>query len=534
MLLSNPNNNYTGLTNIAQGTIRVNSVATSPVTSYSALGSGDINVQSGATLYFDNVAIGVTQNQTTTNLVGWVDLYNGATLKADGNASYERGTITPVLNYNATTGSYSPGSVTFATVNSTDVLALKDVVRQYDPNYPVNEYGNWVVGTPGNGNTGYADPTKLITAHVTGLGVVKLQDGGVSADTVFGGQWSVDSGVLQVGPFVANPTPNPSSTSTSSGGPYGEPLNALGFHTPNGQSYPGTQADPDLPNAVTVNTNGILAVAVDQANANPNVTPVANANPTPNYLRNPVILSGGAIAATGYEVSFGAATGTDSNGNPISTNPQGVPTSTLVTARFGGNFTVSAGSVSEVMVYDPVGSTGARTVELVGGSRYHTYATAGWAAGSTITYSTNWGGTLTVTSGTTPGGAFNIERTAASGPVTVGSGAMLNILAGATVNITGAKVDSAGNYDVATGVYQMARNNVLKDDGSSNAVAISNFGQFNVNSGLQTVGVITGSTGVTSINADASDPGTMLKTPQVNQAAIDIGAAPSCTLPTAA
>ena len=107
----------------------------------------------------------------------------------------------------------------------------------------------------------------------------------------------------------------------------------MGFHTPNGQAYPGTQADPDLPNAVTVNASGILAVAVDQANANPNVTPVADANPTPNYLRNPVILSGGAIAATGYEVSFGAATGTDSNGNPISTNPQGVPISTLVTRK---------------------------------------------------------------------------------------------------------------------------------------------------------------------------------------------------------
>ena len=119
------------------------------------------------------------------------------------------GAITPVLNYNATTGSYSPGSVTFATVNSTDVLAREDVVRQYDPNYGVNEYGNWVVGTPGNGNTGYADPTKLITAHVTGPGVVKLQDGGVSADTVFGGQWSVDNGVSRLARSWRIPLPIP-------------------------------------------------------------------------------------------------------------------------------------------------------------------------------------------------------------------------------------------------------------------------------------------------------------------------------------
>ena len=31
-------------------------------------------------------------------------------------------------------------------------------------------------------------------------------------------------------------------------------------------------ADPDLPNAVTVNAGGILAVAVDQVNTNPNIT----------------------------------------------------------------------------------------------------------------------------------------------------------------------------------------------------------------------------------------------------------------------
>ena len=56
LLLSNPNNNYAGLTNIAQGTIRVNSVATAAGQSYSALGSGNINVQNGATLHIDNVS----------------------------------------------------------------------------------------------------------------------------------------------------------------------------------------------------------------------------------------------------------------------------------------------------------------------------------------------------------------------------------------------------------------------------------------------------------------------------------------------
>ena len=508
LLLSNPNTDYLGLTNIAQGTVRVNSVVTAPGQSYSALCSGNIQVQNGGTLHIDNVSIGVDQNQTTINKVGWVDLFSGSTLKGSGNASYERGTISAVLNFSS--GSYSAGSITFATVNATDVLAIKDAVRQYDPNYLVNEYGNWDPATR------QADPSKLITAHVSGPGVVKLQDGGVSADTVFGGAWSVDSGVLQVGPCVANPTPDPTATSTGWGGPYGQPLNALGFHTPNGQAYPSVYADPDLPNAVTVNAGGTLAVAVDQVNTNPN-TSDGSLNGTPKYLRNPITLNGGAIASTGYEMSFGA--------NP--TDPQGMPTGTAVTARLGGDFTVASGATSKVLTYDSVGGTGARTVELVGGSRYIAYTTnGGWTAGSTITYSTNWGGTLTVDSDGTTGGEFNIRRTAASAPVTVTPGAALNILAGATVNIMGGYVDSHGSYLPAddpdpTRTYQVARNNMLKDDGSANAVAISNAGQFNVDSGVQTVGVITG-TGTTSINADVNNPGTTLNTPQINQAAVTV------------
>jgi autotransporter-associated beta strand protein len=54
--LSNAFNTYTGLTNIAEGTVRVNSVATAPGQSYSALGSGNMNVRPGATLHLDNVA----------------------------------------------------------------------------------------------------------------------------------------------------------------------------------------------------------------------------------------------------------------------------------------------------------------------------------------------------------------------------------------------------------------------------------------------------------------------------------------------
>ena len=128
----------------------MNSVASRSGPVVFGLGQRRHQRSSGATLHLDNIAIGVDQNQTASNLVGYVDLYNGATLKGSGNASYERGSITAALNYNG--GSYSPGSVTYATVNSTDVLAIKDAVRQYDSNSANNEYGNWKWNHP------HADP----------------------------------------------------------------------------------------------------------------------------------------------------------------------------------------------------------------------------------------------------------------------------------------------------------------------------------------------------------------------------------------
>ena len=319
--------------------------------------------------------------------------------------------------------------------------------------------------------------------HVTGGGVVKLQSGGVSADTAFGGQWSVDGGVLQVGPFQANPTPSPVSTSTLWGGPYGEAINALGFHTPNGQGYPGTQGDPDLPNAVTVNTGGILAVAVDQVNGNPNNMTYTNgvgtdgaANPTPTYLRNPITLNGGAIASTGYEVSFGAANGTDGSGNPTSTNPQGMPTGTFVIAQFGGSLTIGSGT-SQVLTYDPVGGTGARQVDLVGGTRYLPNASIGWTAGSTIVYTTSWVGTLQVNPGTTTGGVFAISRT--GGNTYIGPSAALQILSGATVNLLG---------DVAASGTSALTGN---EPGDTYSVAVSNSGTLNVQTTGYSVGSLT-------------------------------------------
>ena len=467
-------NAYGGTTNINQGTVSLTAVTGTPgQNSYSALGIGNINILNGGTLQLANVAIGVLQNQTVSNTVGYVEMFTGATLQGTGQASYEHGSVEAQLNYNAG-GASLPSSITLATgTSASDVLDLKDEFHQYDKQYVTNNYGNWVQPTAGNGSTGYADPTKLITAHVTGSGVVKLQDGGIYSHTVFGGAWSVDSGILQVGPMVPVAAADPNQNSTGWAGALGQPINALGFHTPNSSDYDET-ADPDLPNAVTVNAGGTLVVAVDQVNQNPNINPVTgvpvNSTPTINgltYLRNPVTLNGGAIAASGYEVTFGSANTTwteTSSGSltygqtfPGSTNEQGEPDSTRVKAQFGGNFAVTSAGGS-VLTYDPTGNDpgGGRTVELVGGSRYLANASPGWAAGSVILYTTNWAGTLTVNPNGTTGGAFIIDRApdplavaqgnSNIGTVTVAPGASISIMNGGVLDLGGVNslLDNSG------------------------------------------------------------------------------------------
>jgi len=440
LTLSNPNftnNAYGGITKILGGAIRLNSVVTAPGQSYSALYASSYQIYNGGTLFLDHIGIGVAHNDTTVGAVGFVDLFNGSTLKGAGNAWYDVGSVSPTMNYN--NGVYTPGIVTFATgTDATDTLSIKTAVSQFDPNYSASHYGNWDPATRQN------DPTKLITLHVTGAGRVVLQSGNTSSNTTFGGEWSVDNGTLQVGPFVPNPNPVSGTTQPSDwSGPNGQPLNALGFKTPSGQGN-SSYGDPDLPNGVTVHAGGTLAIAVDQVNTNPNGAGVGY-NGTPDYLRNPITLAGGSVAATGSEVDFGTNT----------TDPQGVPNGTSVVARLGGNFTVNPG-VSKVLVYNPVitGDTGftagPRTVSLVEGARTLTNLDSWWSsiAGGqstfTIQYTTTWNGTLEVAAqdqnGTYQPGVFMIARNAGAGPVTVGTGASagkIQIDQGATVDVTG-------------------------------------------------------------------------------------------------
>ncbi len=358
-----------GETFIDQGTLNI----TAAVNNYSALGSGDIAVRNGTTLQLTNVALGQLLDSGGA-ISGFVDLYNGSTLKASGSSSYANGPITPVLTVSGT--KYSPASTTIQTVNASDVFSIMNSVKLYDPGASSanNNYGTALYSS--SAGRYVADPAKLITLNVAGPGMIQLQSGGVSSDETFSGQWNVQSGVLEVGPF---PTTTPNWTT----GPQGQLLNALGFKTAEGQTYTGAGSvtgDPDIPNGITVNSGGMFAVAVDQVNQNPSIAADSSPTPqndTPGYLRNPITLNGGTLAATGFEVSFGSAV---SETGVVATN-------TPVTAKLGGDFVVSAGT-STVDTYDPIGGSGARTVQLLGGSRIISNSTAAFAAGTLLTYNT--------------------------------------------------------------------------------------------------------------------------------------------------
>jgi autotransporter-associated beta strand protein len=425
---SNPPGFFHGNVDVQAGTLRLN--ATNSL-GYTAIGDGSVKVEQGATFQVDNITYGIPSS-------GYLDLYKGSTLLGSGAAGLQYGNVAVVANSSA-----NPSNIVDLKTNSADdVLTLASAVQQY--------------------STDYSKPTNA-TIRVSGPGRVVLQSGGISSQYTYGGDWELDSGVLQIGPVEPNYTPVPDP---GYNGPHGEPLNALGFKVPATQLHGGNDADPDLPNAITVK-GGILAIAVDAHNTNPANTafPV---NSTPDYIRNPVILAGGKIAATGYEVTYNTDPGLG----------EGIPNSNPVVARFGGDFTVAAG-ISQVLTYDPVGGTGARTVELVGGQRHIDNDSAGFNAGQTITYSTDWVGTLQVDPGSTTGGSFNINRT--GGNVSVTPGAELDILANATVNLSGA--------------------NALSD--GTNSVNIVNNGDFDVLNGNHQVGDITGNGSVT-VEGDAT------------------------------
>ncbi len=427
---------------------------------------GFINVSAGASLQLANAQLGLSADVATNGVsLPTVSLYSGsgaassapgASLLGSGSSTYENGGVEVRLNYSGTAvtnnvgnlSNYGSGSVTIGSPSSGGVLQIGSAIHQYDAGSSVNTgVGNFGGNAIKTGPATYADdPNKLVTVHVTGPGAVQLQSGGVTSNATFGGEWSVNSGVLEVGPY-------PLSTSVWSG-PYGQLLNALGFKTLDGQTtgIAGTQAvngDPDMPNGVTVNHGGMFVVAADQVNYTWNSTGVNNilsgsgdfgVNGTPNYLRNPITLNGGTLAVSGNEVVMSLSP-FDYGGLPITAG------TTAVTGLFGGNFTVSAGT-STIATYDLLGSTGARTVQLLGGSRVLSNSTAAYAAGTTISYGTNWSANsvLNVDGGTAGGGEFDLLRDA-GGVVTVGSNAKINIINGATVRVADTSPDDGSNQN---------------------------------------------------------------------------------------
>ena len=530
--------NDTGSTYIGQGAIRVTTTTTGiPGQSYDALGSGNMytgynGAYTGAgTLWLDNVNVGVRQNNTIGRALGFFDMYPGSGIKGTGNSSLSYQAIALILSQS--TGSvYQQSNCYFTTASPSDTLTLNNNVQQFDPNSGVGHYNNGAStsGSSGVVSTAVANTSTnaygmQTTIHVAGGGKVVLADGAnTNASSTFGGVWSVESGVLQVGPFQFNPNFNsdPNSASYGNGGvwngPTGEPFTALGFMVPktNSTSYYG---NPDMPTTATMNTGGVLAIAVDQLNPlDPTLAPgyyTSNFNATPAYVRTSVVLAGGSVASTGYEATFLQ----QSSGTQAAITSANSP----VVARFGGNFTVS-NSGGSVLTYDPNGQAkdswgnaiasdnGSRTVELTGGLRYLAGQSWGYAAGTTVSFSTNWNGPLTVASSGTTGGTLNIKRS--GGYVTVTSSASIAIQPYSTVNISNDDTSnmtvslSGSNYGqmyLPAGGTLPVMNYVLSNGATAGglAVPIANNGTFNVKAGLQAVASISG-TGSTNVNGTAS------------------------------
>ena len=553
-----------GAVNVNDGVLRIEATVASGGTSstnISQLGRGPITIArtgNGGALWLDNCTVNANTNSGLS--LGFVDVYPGGTLGGTGNAAYAYSNISLVMN--TVTAARPAGSFTLATGTSrTDSLALQASFEDYDNNSGQNNYENFNLnpglplysassgltvpaGTYASANMGTYSP--LMTVHVSGSGSVKLQSGETVTRYTFGGAWSVDSGILQVGPFVAD-TNYTTSAGTGWKGCSGEALNALGFATPIAQNITiqaGVTGNPDLPSPVTVNGGGILALAVDQINRNPsNSTAEVPVNPTPSYLRNAVTLNGGAVAATGYDVMFYKSGGTAQAVTVSGSN-------SAVVARFGGDFTIGNGVTTasgsgSVLTYDPngpvlqdsfgtaiVGDNGARTVELVGGSRFLANASPGLAASTTLTYATNWNGTLVVASSGTTGGTFNIKRS--GGTVNVLPGAQIVVQPYATVNISDDNSSMLVSSTASNSTYGFmvapssgptslpVLNNVLSAGG--NSVAVVNNGTFNVNNGSQTVGAITGN-GSFNVTGTAT-----ASAPSIVQSAANVGSSATLNL----
>jgi len=534
-----------------------------------ALGEASLNI--GGPLGAGTVVLTPTGETGGNGITGLIEFHldkNGA-LVATGAGSQEirdGGYIMPTRQLSS-----NPSQVYVSTPLSTDTLALAGEVEQY------SDYG------------GYQNFTgsSYTTINKIGLGKLILTSGGYTSNHDYNGQWNVSGGQLEIGPALSSVSttytngviPSGSKfTSTSSPylGGFGEPLNALGYANQGGTTafasgqvgLIGAYGDPDQPSSITVSSGGLLAIAVDSPNSNPNNTTVP-LNPTPNYLRSSVTLAGGTLASTGSEVVSSnfdlnnalptSASVTYTTTQAYSYNmPDGVP----VSAQVGGTFTVASSSTSGILLYDPNGTitsgdSGARNFSLVGGAAEYQVAVGPLPAGTTLTYATNWAGTLSLSAGsltgtgTRSGGVFTIDRTYSfndvseadgGGTINVGTTGLVNVSAGANIQVgqgaglvlngigvlsTGALADTGtANYDnntitglptIGTGVNSVAINNNSSTAGNTTTggtvnIATNSYGTTSLGSGsfgltadggTQIVGAITG-TGDTGVQTGAT------------------------------
>jgi hypothetical protein len=387
------------------GTVTINTVNGS---NFGGSGNGPVSINSGAAFVINNVALGSGLNANGPQIF----IGDGGKLIASGTARYGRSGGAMQIR-NGTAG--SPTNATIHTATANTVFNFESSHRQ---------------ATSGQADT-------FATVHVTGLGRVVFESGGANAATGYRGDWSIDGGIVQLGPVVA--------------GGFGEPLNAWGL---NGF------ADH---NPVTINSGAIVAGATNTANSQTSgsdfFASVGGAQNFPGSFRSPITLAGGAIATTVDSTSTGAGSLNEAGGTDG--------------ARYSGNLTIKSGPASTILVNDAVNPTPtARVVVLT--TTPGSLGNITWEANSTL----NVTGTGTVQM------LRNIDNTGtvSGATVSVGAGAALLINPGATVNL-------GGTLDA------------LSDGTNHVNVTNNSTASFNVVAGSKNVGILGGSGNTTVADA---------------------------------
>ena len=435
----------------------------SQLSDFTALGQGTLTVNSGAELLIDSIESGKPYFSQGLR----VSLQNGSTLRGTGTTddpnSLKLGLSLSFGNGNdpvtvPNNSAATPGSVTIGTLVSTDELYFRSAIRQ---------------ATALSGQPGEETDTNT-TIVVDGPGKVVLTSGARFTQTsAFAGSWEVRDGALQIGPVEPggfggrnttgsvseqidddnNPatptndddgtpgTDTPSTFAVSGGDRFGEPLNALGSKL--GLSGSSTSFAGYVGNVVTVTNkqsnpaeSAVLILAVSDKNplldarqsepgqqyGAPSTNGGNYIENVPAYFPNPIVLAGGAIAPAGF-VPKTLETINPEIGETVL--DIGTPSSTVLTARIGGDLTINApvngsgGSDSRVLLYDAAGisGSGARNVEVVGSG------------------ATNWNSRLVIDAGSQTGGIFLLARgddVLGSPTVSVGSAGELVVPSGTT------------------------------------------------------------------------------------------------------